>query len=235
MSGFLRNFAVILTPYYSKMKKIVKTLAFATLTATLTSCGTSGGSLLNTPNTGSTQTSAGTSSSLGGLLGNVLGTVLGNGTVSQKDLTGKWNYTGSDCVFESENLLLKAGGAVAASKIESEINSKLSAIGIKQGACSFTFNKDNTFTADLGGKKLNGTYTLDEKNKKVTFKTLLGLGTLTANVAKSGNKLSLLFESDKMLKLIKLAGGLTGSTSIKTLTDLAGQYDGMMIGLQLSK
>lgn len=217
------------------MKKIVSTLSFAAMAAVFTSCGTAGSSLLSGSNAGSGNAASGTTSSVAGLLGNVLGTVLGNGSLTQKDMIGTWNYTGSDCVFESENLLLKAGGAVAASKIESEINTKLSSIGIKKGSCAFTFNGDNSFSANLGGKNISGTYTLDEKNKKVTFKTLLGLGSLSAHVAKSGSNVSLLFDSDKVLSLVQLAGGLSGSSSIKALTDLAGQYDGMMIGLQLSK
>lgn len=211
------------------MRKKLYAAALAVVALTFCACGTMGTSALSGLGGG------GGVSGSGSVLGNILSTVLGTKKLTESDLYGAWNYTGSDCVFESENLLMKAGGTVAAAKVESEVNEQLQALGIKPGACSFTFNEDKTFKANIGGRNISGTYVLDADNKKVTLKTLLGLGSLTANVAKSGNNLSLLFNSDKLLKLATFAGSLTGSTAIKTLSGIASKYDGMMIGLQLTK
>lgn len=224
------------------MKKIVKTMAFAVVAATLASCGTTGSGILGgtfgqgTDTTTGATTSNTSGSTATGVLGSILGSILGGSTaLTQADLVGTWSYTGSDCVFESENLLMKAGGEVAAKKIESELDSKLAGIGVKKGSCSFTFKNDKTFSAIVGGKTINGTYTYDEKNKKITLKTLLGLGSMSAHVARSGSGISLLFESDKLLTLAQTVGGLTNSTTLKTVSALLGKYDGMMVGLKLSK
>lgn len=204
--------------------KIISLLTFLLL---LTSCGSLGnGSLLG---------GGGGTNGSGSILGNILSSVLGSSKLSEQDLYGTWNYTGSDCVFESENILMKAGGTVAAAKVEEEVNEQLQKIGIKPGSCTFTFNEDKTFKAHLGGRTISGTYLLDTESKKLTLKTLLGLGTLTAQVAKSGNNRSLLFEGDKLLKLVTIVGSLSGNTAVKTLSDIAKKYDGMLIGLQLSK
>ena len=218
------------------MKKTTLTLALAASALCLTGCGTTAGSILGGAASTSTSTAVSTATSAAGILGNVLSGVLGaSSTVSQDDLVGTWQYTGADCVFESENLLAKAGGAVAASKIEDQLNTQLAKVGIKQGACSYTFNKDNTYTATIGGKTVSGSYTLDSKNKTIKMTYLLGIGSMTAHVAKSGNTLSLLMESDKLLTVVKGVSALGKSSALSTVSSVLGNYDGMMVGMKLKK
>ena len=49
------------------------------------------------------------------------------------DMTGTWSYKSSAVEFESDNLLMKAGGAAAATMAENKLNEQLSKIGIKDG------------------------------------------------------------------------------------------------------
>ncbi len=227
------------------MKKVTLSLALLAGSVALTSCGTSssvlgtvGSAVLNNAlgTDSSSSSSSSTASTAGSLLGNLLSNVLGSSSnISQSDLVGTWNYKGADCVFESENLLAKAGGAVAASKIESQLDTQLSKVGIKEGSCSYTFNKDNTFTATIGGRTLNGTYTLDSSAKTIKMSYLAGLASFNCNVVKSGNTISLLMDSDKMLTLLKGASALTKNTSISTLSSLLSNYSGMKIGMKMSK
>ena len=74
------------------------------------------------------------------------------GTTESIDMTGTWNYKGSAVEFESDNLLMKAGGAAAATMAENKLNEQLSKIGIKDGQMSFTFNADSTFTSTEIGR-----------------------------------------------------------------------------------
>lgn len=97
----------------------------------------------------------------------VVSAVTGKNTV---DMTGTWSYTGAAIEFESDNLLMKAGGAVAATTAEAKLNEQLSKVGIKPGQMSFTFNADSTFNAKLGTKTLNGTYMYNATEKHVTMK-----------------------------------------------------------------
>ena len=60
------------------------------------------------------------------------------GNTKSIDMTGTWNYQGSAVEFESDNLLMKAGGAAAATMAESKLNEQLSKIGIRDGQMSFT-------------------------------------------------------------------------------------------------
>ncbi len=214
---------------------------------TFTSCGTTGGTIAQNiggalisnalgGDTSSSSTSSSTTSATTSVLGSLLSNLLGSSsTLSQSDIVGTWNYSGADCVFESENLLAKAGGAVAANKIESELNTQLSKVGIKSGSCSFTFNKDNTYTANLGGRTIQGNYTLDTTNKTIKMTYLAGLGNITPHITKSGSKISLLMESSKMLTLMKGISALSKSSSASTISSLLGNYSGMYVGLELSK
>lgn len=226
------------------MKKIKMTMVAALAAITMASCGTAGSSLLGgmtggatTPTSSTaTTTSNGEEGGLASLLGNVLGAVLGSSNkLSQQDLIGTWKYQGSDCVFESENLLMKAGGEVAASKVESKLDETLAKIGISVGKCTFTFNSDNTYVATIGGRSLSGQYTLDAENKKITMTYLAGLGTMTPNIVKSGNSISLLYEADKLLAIAQKISAMSGNATMQTLASLASSYDGMMIGLELKK
>lgn len=222
------------------MKKNILSACLLTATATLAGCnGTGANALLGLAGQAGTSSSSSTTSTAGattGLLGNLLSTLLGSSaTLTQADLVGTWQYTGPDCVFESENLLMQAGGAVAATQIESKMADALAKVGIKPGACSFTFKNDQTYSAVIGGRTISGTYALDTSTKKLTMTYLAGVATMNPQVVKSGSTLSLLYEADKLLALANGLSTLSGSSSMQTLSSLLSQYDGLLVGIQLQK
>ena len=126
------------------------------------------------------------------------------------------------------------GGAAAATMAENKLNEQLSKVGIKEGQMSFTFNADSTFTSTVGKKKLNGTYSYNTSTKQVDLKYLKLLN-LHAKVNCTSNSMDLLFNSDKLLKLMTFLGSKTNSTALKTVSSLAENYDGMMLGFGLKK
>ena len=156
------------------------------------------------------------------------------GNTAKVDMTGTWTYKGSAVEFESENLLMKAGGAAAATLAESKLNEQLSKIGINDGQMSFTFNADSTFVSTVGKKTLKGTYSYNASTKQVDLKYLRLLN-LHAKVNCTSGSMDLLFNSDKLLKLMAFIGSKSNSTALKTVSSLADQYDGMMLGFQLAK
>lgn len=156
------------------------------------------------------------------------------GTTETIDLTGTWSYKSSAVEFETENLLMKAGGAAAASMAENKLNEQLGKIGIKDGQMDFTFNADSTFTSKVGKKTLKGTYSYDASTKQVDLK-YFRLVNVHAKVNCSSNSLELLFNSDKLLKLMSFIGSKSNSSALKTVSSLADNYDGMMLGFELTK
>ena len=234
-----------------------KTTAKKTTAKKTTSSSTATSSAAASTPTTSTSTSATTNSGysagsvvagvLGGLLGGgtttgssiisgILNNVIGSATFSQADLCAHtWKYSKPGCAFTSENLLAKAGGEIAASKIEEDLSKYYSKFGFSNSNTYFTFKTDGTFAAKIDGKSWNGTYTFDEKTHAIQLKGLLlsasGFATRTAN------GISLLFEQKKLLTLIKTLSklNLTGSTTMSAVSSIVDNYDGVRIGFEMTK
>jgi hypothetical protein len=222
------------------MKKNILTLFITGTSLLFTGCMSSSSALsswggqqqtVSTTPTGASQNYGG----LGSGLEKLLGSLLGNTTLSQKDIIGTWRYSSADCVFESENFLMKAGGEVAAAKVEEKINATLTKLGLTGEQITFTFNADNTYTASIKGRVIQGTYALDVANKKLTLTYLNGLGTITPQIAKTGNKMSLLYDADKLLKFLTTISAVSNNSTLKSLSTLLESYDGMLIGWELQK
>lgn len=64
---------------------------------------------------------------------------------------------------------------------------------------------------------------------------LAGLGSMTPQVVMKNGKLSLLFESDKLLGIVKKVAAIGNSTTLKAMSALLSNYEGMYIGIQLEK
>ena len=182
-------------------------------------------------------------------LKDILGKVKNNSTVSdivekvtgidisKGDIKGTWNYTGSAVKLESEDLVKSAAAGIAATQIENKMDEYLAKAGLQRGAFSFTFNEDNTFTTTVKGKTFNGTYTFSEEDAVINLKygkSLKSTG-VTATAQLNGTTLELLFKADKLLDLIGKLTSATSNSTLKTIGTLAGQYDGMKIGLELQK
>lgn len=176
------------------------------------------------------------SSSTGSIINGILNNVIGSATFSQADLCAHtWKYSKPGCAFTSENLLAKAGGEIAASKIEEDLSKYYSKFGFSKSNTYFTFKTDGTFAAKIDGKSWNGTYTFDEKTHAIQLKGLLlsasGFATRTAN------GISLLFEQKKLLTLVKTLSklNLTGSTTMSAVSSIVDNYDGVRVGFEMTK
>ena len=135
---------------------------------------------------------------------------------STADMTGTWSYTGSAIEFESDNLLQKAGGAVAATAAEKKLDEQLAKVGIKAGQMSFTFNADSTFSAKVGQKSMKGSYSYDASTQKVNLKFAKLIG-MNAKVNATSTTMDLLFESDKLLKLITFLSSKSSNSTLKSI------------------
>lgn len=157
--------------------------------------------------------------------------------ISKGDIKGTWNYTGSAVKLESEDILKSAAAGAAATQIEKKLDEYLAKAGLKTGTFSFTFNEDNTFATTVKGKSFNGTYTLSEDGKTIELKygKTLGSTGITAAAQINASTFELLFKADKLLDLIGKLTANTNNTTLKTIGTLAGQYDGLKIGLELQK
>lgn len=188
------------------------------------------GAILGGSNAGNGSNS---SSNAGSIINGILNNVIGSGTFKQADLCHTWKYSKPGCAFTSENLLAKAGGEIAASKVENKLEGYYKKFGFSSSNTYFTFNTDGTFSAKIDGKAWNGTYTFDEKTHAIHLKGLL----LSASgyATKTTNGISLLFDQKKLLNLIKMLSAFKGSSTLSAVGTIANSYDGMRVGFEMTK
>lgn len=187
---------------------------------------------------------------LGGIISAVAGAATGSGNGSSvlsglstifnsalgatKDrIVGTWTYTEPAVVFSSNNVLQNIGGKVASSAIEKQLQQQFEKAGIRKGSMKMTFDKDGNFTQTLGGRTLSGTYTVEDT--KIVLSYAGGIKQLVGTTQLDGNDLLIVMDASKLLKYANTIGTLTGNTTLKSLGNLLGSYNGMELGMKLNK
>ena len=200
-------------------------------------------------NLGDTTGNGSSNSGLGGVLGNVLGGVLGGlgsqntidgllglviGSVqlNESELYGTWYYVEPGCAFTSENLLAKAGGAVAAETCKDKLLPVYNSLGISGNNTAFQFTQDHQFAANVKGIPLSGTYTFDPSSSTIKLKTMLFSTNMYVTRTTSG--LAYTFESKNLLKVLQTIAAMSGNTTLQTVSDLSKQFDGVRLGFDMA-
>lgn len=169
----------------------------------------------------------------GGTVGNIFTSVIGLDKVTERGLIGSWHYDSPGVAFTSENLLAKAGGEVAATKIEQELSPYFQQVGITSQNTTVVFNEDKTFKATIAGKSFGGTWSYDESQAKVTLQGLL----LSVNcyAKREYGGIALLFESKKLLTVLQTVAMFSGNSTVQKVGDLSKNYDGIRLGFDMKK
>lgn len=203
----------------------------ATSSSTTSNAGSAVAGILGAVLGGNSNSSSSAGSSI---INGILNNVIGSGTFSKQDLCAHtWKYSKPGCAFTSENLLAKAGGEIAANKVEEKLGEYYSKFGFSGSNTYFTFKTDGTFAAKIDGKSWQGNYTFDEKTHAIQMKGLLL--SMSGYATKTTNGISLLFDQTKLLNLIKTMGALKGSSTLSAIGTIANNYDGMRVGFEMIK
>lgn len=203
----------------------------ATSSSTTSNAGSAVAGILGAVLGGNSNSSSSAGSNI---INGILNNVIGSGTFSKQDLcTHTWKYSKPGCAFTSENLLAKAGGEIAANKVEEKLGEYYSKFGFSGSNTYFTFKTDGTFAAKIDGKSWQGNYTFDEKTHAIQMKGLLL--SMSGYATKTTNGISLLFDQTKLLNLIKTMSALKGSSTLSAIGTIANNYDGMRVGFEMTK
>ena len=207
------------------------TTSATTTAATTSNAGSAVAGILGAVLGGNSNSSNSAGSSI---INGILNNVIGSGTFSKQDLCAHtWKYSKPGCAFTSENLLAKAGGEIAANKVEEKLGEYYSKFGFSGSNTYFTFKTDGTFAAKIDGKSWQGNYTFDEKTHAIQMKGLLL--SMSGYATKTTNGISLLFDQTKLLNLIKTMDALKGSSTLSAIGTIANNYDGMRVGFEMTK
>ena len=170
---------------------------------------------------------------LGSTAKDYVSALLGKDKVTAEDLVGTWTYSEPVLVLESDQVLGKIGGAVMVQTAEKKLSSVMEKIGVKPGVVKMTFNRDGTYTCELNGHTIRGTYEVQDAT--LTLKKL-NFTALSANVKKTGNSLQLAVQADKLLTLVSsLTSIVPEDGMLSTVKSLFKSYDGMQVGVKFEK
>ena len=168
------------------------------------------------------------------ILSGVAKAVVGNKATTASSIIGTWTYSGPECQFESENLLAKAGGEMAAKEVEEKMIAVYNKVGMNN--IRYTFNEDGTYSYQMKKRTVTGSYVFDDAAKTITMTGKLGLKTV-AYVTVTGNDMSMVFKADKLMSILKTISGAASkvNSTAATINSVAEAYDGLMLGFELKK
>lgn len=168
------------------------------------------------------------------ILSGVAKAVVGNKATTASSIIGTWTYSGPECQFESENLLAKAGGEMAAKEVEEKMIAVYNKVGMNN--IRYTFNEDGTYSYQMKKRTVTGSYVFDDAAKTITMTGKLGLKTV-AYVTVTGNDMSMVFKADKLMSILKTITGAASkvNSTAATINSVAEVYDGLMLGFELKK
>ena len=168
------------------------------------------------------------------ILSGVAKAVVGNKATTASSIIGTWTYSGPECQFESENLLAKAGGEMAAKEVEEKMVAVYNKVGMNN--IRYTFNEDGTYSYQMKKRTVTGSYVFDDAAKTITMTGKLGLKTV-AYVTVTGNDMSMVFKADKLMSILKTITGAASkvNSTAATINSVAEAYDGLMLGFELKK
>jgi hypothetical protein len=152
-------------------------------------------------------------------------------------MVGTWNYSSPAVCFKSDNLLKKAGGSAVASTIENKLAPYYKKSGIEK--LVLTISSDGSFTMKFGKGSVSGTIT-EGSDGIMTFKfkalSKYNITSMNAYVTMSGTSaMSLTFDVSKLSSLVKMAGSVSGNSTIQSVSSLLDSYDGICAGFKLTK
>lgn len=174
-----------------------------------------------------------------GKLGQEVGKHILSDSLSQKDLIGDWGFNGTSVVLETDDILKKAAGEIAASKAESKLDEYCGKYGLTAKAGTFTFKEDGTFESSTGKTTQKGTYTLSGDKLTLKYgngKHIKNIGSLTATVKReSSGEISLLWDASRMIDVFTAITAKTSNATLQSISTLLQGYDGLKVGIKLKK
>lgn len=163
---------------------------------------------------------------------------LGDSKAGVEQLAGTWKYSGPAVSFKSDNLLLKAGGAAAATSVEKKLEPYYKTAGLTN--LVLTIDTDSAFTFKGSRASLTGSVEYNETTGAYTFHfkafNKINIGAMEAYISLNGsNAMELTFDVSKLMTLMQRISALSNNSTLSGASTLLNQYDGMTAGFDLKR
>lgn len=153
-----------------------------------------------------------------------------------QSIVGVWKYKGSACAFESDNMVTQMGSKVVTDKIEEKIDGYFTQAGFKPGTSNFIFTADGKFVNTVGSQRFNGSYTYNKANGALVLNYQQLTVSINGNVKVSNGVTALLFDANKMMKLIAAMSKETSAEeTVKSISSMLNECKGVKVGFKIGK
>jgi hypothetical protein len=160
--------------------------------------------------------------------------------INKDALVGVWNYSGVEVEFTGTDLVAVLGSSVAAPTIKQNLETYFAEAGILRGSCSVEFSAKGTFVARTAHSSVAGLYEFNHQAQTMTvtydIPELNGESSLVGKLTFTGSELSITFEADKIVAIIKEATKEKPlDQNIRDLLALISEYKGLYLGFEMVK
>lgn len=213
------------------MKKIVSIIALAMLTVGVANAQLNG-KLSKVADAVTAATGSASSNGKSSALQSIASVITSKMVPTSTQIVGTWAYQEPAVMFTSDNALKSAAGSVASASIEKKLQTYFAKAGIKKGNLTITFEEDKTFAIKKSKKTVRtGTYALSGSTVTLTFKG----NTKQCKVTPQLDNGTLVIVMDATSLKTFMTGISSYVSSLSTITSILNAYDGMKVGIRLSK
>jgi hypothetical protein len=153
-----------------------------------------------------------------------------------QSIVGVWKYKGAACAFESDNVVAKMGSKVVTDKIEQELDSYCKQAGFNPASSNFIFTAKGTFVNSVGTQKYTGSYTYNKVNGALVLNYQQLTVSINGNVAAQNGTTSLLFDANKMMKLVSsMSSNTSAEETVKSISTMLNECKGVKVGFKIGK
>lgn len=153
-----------------------------------------------------------------------------------QSIVGVWKYKGAACAYESDNVVAKMGSKVVTDKIEQELDSYCKQAGFNPASSNFIFTAKGTFVNTVGTQKFTGSYTYNKVNGALVLNYQQLTVSINGNVAAQNGTTSLLFDANKMMKLVSsMSSNTSAEETVKSISTMLNECKGVKVGFKIGK
>ena len=153
-----------------------------------------------------------------------------------QSIVGVWKYKGAACAFESDNVVTKMGSKVVTDKIEQELDSYCKQAGFNPASSNFIFTAKGTFVNTVGTQKFTGSYTYNKANGALVLNYQQLTVNINGNVSAQNGTTSLLFDANKMMKLVSsMSSSTSAEETVKSISAMLNECKGVKVGFKIGK
>ena len=146
-------------------------------------------------------------------------------------VAGAWQYSKPYVHAEGTTLMGKLGKPIAKSKLKKKLDKAYKKLKLNKGWSYLILNDDGTWQMKILGATLNGKYTYDPDNERLTLK-YRGIP-LRSHTHRDKDKLYLAFDADRLIAILRIVGNISHSDALKAIATLSENYSNVMLGFEM--